>query len=409
MLQDFIPKLKSHLLPRVQAILKQEALLEDIGSTPPHGSLSPSEDHDRTESEEANSIYLKNDRIYEHNIVKINYTTYDTRRSQDILNPKTRCRDVMVLARPQPQDEAGSESQRPHRFWYARILGIFHANVVYTGVGMRDYVPRRLEFLWVRWFQRVELPELRGLARAGYCLDAVKFLPMAGGDAFGFIDPIDVLRGSHLPPAFRQGRVHPDAKGFSKCAGDARDWKIYYVNRCVQRSDLRYAQAAKLTNDYRKCSFLDCDMLMRYHWGLAVGHQYTCNLNSTAESTSTGRNHSGANLQHAHVDNDSDNEVSMDERWRVIPVASGSKGTHTRTPGMPRDGGHSQVSVLEQVDSDESLEGADDLPEMSLEDCEDWCDVESDMDSDDCHDNLRLDANSDYDSDSDSDQMDIDM
>jgi hypothetical protein len=77
-LQDFIPKLKSHLLPRIQAILKQEALHEDIGSIPPHGSLSSSEDLDHNKSEEANLIFLKNDCIYEHNIVKINYTTYDT-------------------------------------------------------------------------------------------------------------------------------------------------------------------------------------------------------------------------------------------------------------------------------------------------------------------------------------------
>jgi hypothetical protein len=231
MLQDFIPKLKSHLLPRIQAILRQEALLEDIGSAQLDDSSSSREKHDDTESQDANSIFLKNECIYEHSIVKFNYTTYDARRNQDVLNPKTRCRDVMVLARP--QDEAdSSESHRPHPFWYVRILGVFHANVVYTGVGMRDYVPRRLEFLWVRWFQRVELPELNELA--GYCLDTVKFLPMARGDAFGFIDPIDVLRGSHLPPAFRFGKVHSDGKGLSKCAGDARDWKVYYVNRFVQ-------------------------------------------------------------------------------------------------------------------------------------------------------------------------------
>ena len=232
MLQDFIPKLKSHLLPRIRAILKQEALLENIGSDQLVDLSSSHETHDDADSQEANSIFLKNDCIYEHSIVKINYTTYDARRSQDVLNPKTRCRDVMVLAGPQDEAES-SESQRSHPFWYARILGVFHTNVVYTGTGMRDYVPRRLEFLWVRWFQRIELPELNGLA--GYCLDTVKFLPMARGDAFGFIDPVDVLRGSHLPPAFRRGKVHSDGKGLSKCAGDARDWKVYYVNRFVQR------------------------------------------------------------------------------------------------------------------------------------------------------------------------------
>ena len=156
-MQDFVPKLKAHLLPRVQAVLKQEAIYEDVArSTQPNDSSS-CETHD-ADTQDVNSVFLKNDCIYEHSIFKINYTTYDSRRDQDVLNTNTRCRDVMVLARP--HDE--TIPQLSHPFWYARILGVFHANVVYTGAGMRDYAPRRLEFLWVRWFERVELPKSNG-------------------------------------------------------------------------------------------------------------------------------------------------------------------------------------------------------------------------------------------------------
>jgi hypothetical protein len=53
----------------------------------------------------------------------------------------SRC-NVMLLA-----DDADSSS--PHHFLYARVLGAYHANVIYVRPGMRDNQPRRFEFLWV--------------------------------------------------------------------------------------------------------------------------------------------------------------------------------------------------------------------------------------------------------------------
>jgi hypothetical protein len=50
-------------------------------------------------------------------------------------------------------------------------------------------------------------------------------------DAFGFLDPIDVLRGCHVVPAFSRGRVHLDGKPFSNLAQDENDWSMYYINR----------------------------------------------------------------------------------------------------------------------------------------------------------------------------------
>jgi hypothetical protein len=67
--------------------------------------------------------------------MRINYTTYDVRRSQDIINTTTSRHDVMVLADP------GDHTAASHPFRYARVLGVYHVNVIYVGAGMIDYQP----------------------------------------------------------------------------------------------------------------------------------------------------------------------------------------------------------------------------------------------------------------------------
>jgi hypothetical protein len=121
-----------------------------------------------------------------------------------------------------------TSSPSEHPFGYARVLGIYHANVVYIGRDdVIDYQPRRLEFLWVRWYQ-VHGP-LGGWATG--LLDRVHFPPMSHEESFSFLDPADVLRGCHIVPAFSQGKVHADGMGMSHLAMDSKDWKSYYVLR----------------------------------------------------------------------------------------------------------------------------------------------------------------------------------
>ena len=72
-----------------------------------------------------------------HKVIQFNYTTYDMRQDQDILNPGTLHCNVMVLA----PSEAMDPSSDVHPFLYARILAIFHVNVVYSGPGRTDYLP----------------------------------------------------------------------------------------------------------------------------------------------------------------------------------------------------------------------------------------------------------------------------
>ena len=98
-----------------------------------------------------------------------------------------------------------------------------------------------------------------------------RFIPMQSTDAFGFVDPADVLRCCHLMPAFADGRPHPDRISTSQLAGDADDWKYYYINRygCLYSFVFRTPTQLMVTR------FVDRDMLMRYHWGLGIGHSYT--------------------------------------------------------------------------------------------------------------------------------------
>ena len=117
-----------------------------------------------------------------------------------------------------------------HPFWYARVLGIYHVNVVYTGAGAIDYYPRRMDFLWVRWYQCLNDISLTAGWTAG-SLDRVHFPPMNHEDSFGFIDPADVIRGSHIIPSFASGKLHSDGAGISCCAHDSGDWRTYYVGR----------------------------------------------------------------------------------------------------------------------------------------------------------------------------------
>ncbi|KAI0064190.1 hypothetical protein BV25DRAFT_1800682 [Artomyces pyxidatus] len=258
--KHFTRKLKAHIAPRIHAMLLREVqLAHSRGSPGPSNSAQPSPiasnlDTDAEREHAANCVFFKSDRMYEHRTMRINYTTYDVRRGQDIIHSGTSNRDIMVLS----PHVANEDSSVPpvHRFWFGRVLGIYHVNVVYTGPGMVNFSSRRLYFLWVRWFQYDGNPATDDDQR----LDALRFVPLQDDDAFGFVDPDDVLRCCHIIPAFAKGKLRTDGSKISSCANDANDWHSYYVNR-----------------------FADRDLLMRFHWGLAVGHRYSWTRVDAAE------------------------------------------------------------------------------------------------------------------------------
>ena len=215
--KDFLPKLKHFLLPKVKEILLREnSLHPEDNPEPVSGTiLSPLEEQ----------VYIAADHFYKHNLMCLNYTTYDVHRAQDVVNPSTPHCNIMLLA-----DHAGGMGGLPwHPYIYTQVLGIFHVDVTYIGPGMIDYHSHWIDFLWVRWYQYVE-------EDAGWdvsSLDHMCFPPMADEHAFGFVDPDDVLRACHIIPQFSRGPRHPDGTGISRCAQDASDWHFYYINRFV--------------------------------------------------------------------------------------------------------------------------------------------------------------------------------
>lgn len=137
------------------------------------------------------------------------------------MNPRTNA-DVMVLS---PETDPDS-----HLYWYARVLGVFHARVVHTGSAATNRSVQHVEFLWVRWFGMV--PGHRYGPKAAR-LPKIGFVPDTDPLAFGFLDPSLVIRGCHLIPAFNEGRT-ADLLTASLTAGrpigEVDDWVSFYVN-----------------------------------------------------------------------------------------------------------------------------------------------------------------------------------
>lgn len=170
--------------------------------------------------------------MFRHKILRVNYTTYDLRRDQDSLNPRVPGHaDFMVLS---PENAEANDD--PHPYWYGRILGIFHVNVRHRTPQSKSLEPRRMDFLFVRWFGRDMTPRAGWKAKR---LLRLGFIPGNSEGAFGFVDPAQVIRAVHLIPAFKWGLTSkylppsPIARGDNNTAQGNnhadKDWQLYYV------------------------------------------------------------------------------------------------------------------------------------------------------------------------------------
>lgn len=191
-----------------------------------HARLLGIEEREFTPSERS-KVEIRKDRIYRHRRLRINFTTYDVRRAQDSVNPKKR-RDVMVLSNNRDDDA--------HPYWYARVLGIFHCTVRHHSLegASRDW--QRVEFLWVRWY--TDPVDVWGWKAKR--LPRVSFVPHDRPDAFGFINPANVIRGAHIIPAFVHGRTSTllASPSIARAHGrdeedEENDWASAYVNMYV--------------------------------------------------------------------------------------------------------------------------------------------------------------------------------
>ena len=151
----------------------------------------------------------------------IYYTTYDTRRGRDLIKLQMGKCDIITPSR----EVEGPENGDPmHPFWYARVVGIYHAMVA-----LDAGLPTRMEFLLVRWFATVEE------APGGWnyrCMDQVGFQEPVSRQ-LGFLDPANVIRACHLIPNWHYG-VHPmplHSVFTLQNELEGCDYQFYFVNR----------------------------------------------------------------------------------------------------------------------------------------------------------------------------------
>jgi hypothetical protein len=190
--QGFIPRLKDHLLARLRNLAYDR------------------DEHEFSDADRALVLFTDN-KIYHHSILRVNYTTYDLRREQDTINPRTRA-NIMVLSH---------EDEKIHPYWYARVIGIFHVNVEYRQDDTRTYsCPTRMDFLFVRWFQR----DGSAAGWAAKRLQRLEFFDEDSPDAYGFLDPDSVIRGVHLIPSFQHRSDPQDPES---------DYRFQYINMCA--------------------------------------------------------------------------------------------------------------------------------------------------------------------------------
>jgi hypothetical protein len=159
--------------------------------------------------------------------MRVNYTTYDVRRDSDIIHVGTDSTIVMLQA-----ESPSGDNTNIHPFFYARVIGIYHAFV--SDLSAPGSTAVRMDLLFVRWLG------IDTEWRSGWDarrLDRVGFVHGSDPAAFGFLDPASVIRGCHLIPNFAEGRTSRLLRCSLLARGmettDDLDWNTFYVNRCA--------------------------------------------------------------------------------------------------------------------------------------------------------------------------------
>ena len=212
-----------------------------------------------------------NNRIYQHQTLRVNYTSYDLQRHSDLINVWTRP-DLMVLS---------AEGDHTHPYQYGRLIDIFTVPIYYKGprqiLGTRR---QKLQVLWVRWFKQDIYHE------DGFT--ALRLLQLSFANALdhgadGLINPTTVLRATHLIPAFEYDSM--DLQPLSNCYATRflkEDWNHYYVNMYVPFPLQLHMQTNECV-----IRFVDRDMFMR-HRGGGVGHTYMREIEKWLSETGWG-------------------------------------------------------------------------------------------------------------------------
>ncbi|KAH9483035.1 hypothetical protein JR316_0005135 [Psilocybe cubensis] len=318
---DFMLRLKTHLYARLSGV---NEFSDSIGT------------HERLQ------ITIFGDRIYEHQVLRINYTSYDMCRIQDTLKPNSSRCDIMVLASNKGAD------QQVHLYWYARIIGIYHANVVISTPD--DYYrasKHKVDFLHVRWLGVCEDCHYGWKYRR---LPQLVFGDINDSASFGFVDPSLVIRATHLIPRFILGKIPTLGLSVayrSKENNEGEEWERYYVN-----------------------FFVDRDMVMLYRGG-GVGHASTrAATNSLRQDRRADDIASRKKRREAHEapdpdlepDGASDQEQDAQDQAKVAPENSADSDDNEDDSDQHTD---SEEEEEEEEESDED-EDRGDLDELGF-------------------------------------------
>lgn len=175
-------------------------------------------DYSFTDSERM-KLSIKNNVAYWHQTMRINYTTYDIRREQCLLNPKKQT-DIMVYS-------SSPDSKLPYSF--ARVEGILRVKVIYNGTS--PPLEKEMTVLWVRWYCISNEDEMGWENRR---LPRVEFMKEnEDWPAYGFVDPDDVIRAVHLIPDYHYKPVTRPAKDvnpFLQGRAAVVEYGEYYLN-----------------------------------------------------------------------------------------------------------------------------------------------------------------------------------
>ncbi|TFK88006.1 hypothetical protein K466DRAFT_645664 [Polyporus arcularius HHB13444] len=202
--------------------------------------------------QERRTLRVDKDVLWLHKVMRVNWTSYDMRREQSSVNPRTHP-EIMMLA------PSGSS----HPYLYARVVAIFHVNTfVADAQAMMQPEPRLLQVLWVRWYD-LDTSRPGGFE---YCRPhRLKFAAL-DDKPFGFISPEQVLRDVHIVPAPYYGRADTPSLPYRVVQRTAR-------RRTVDEADESDEQLLK--QDYKfyyVAMWSDRDLFMRFLGG-GVGHE----------------------------------------------------------------------------------------------------------------------------------------
>ena len=124
------------------------------------------------------------------------------------------------------------EGNHSHPYLYGQFIDIFTVPIHYRGTKQITDGSKRQEVqvLWVRWF---ELDPTHKDGFSHLCILRLQFVkPSTTTEWHSFISPSDVLRATHIIPAFSWGCMDPQdcPKGSHAVWFLEKGWNYYYVN-----------------------------------------------------------------------------------------------------------------------------------------------------------------------------------